>query len=104
MDALSSTLVSLDDIVSARERLKGIARLTPVLALSPDPQWQHLRLKCENLQVAGAFKVRGAYNLTAQLPEATRARGVVTYSSGNHGQALALAAMPPADGCWSPTI
>ena len=92
MDALSSTLVSLDDIVSARERLKGIARLTPVLALSPDPRWQHLRLKCENLQVAGAFKVRGAYNLMAQLPQETRTRGVVTYSSGNHGQAVAWAA------------
>ncbi len=92
MDALSSTLVSLDDIVRARARLQGIARLTPVLSLSPDPRWQHLRLKCENLQVAGAFKVRGAYNLMSQLQPETRARGVVTYSSGNHGQAVAWAA------------
>lgn len=92
MDAISSTLVSLDDILAARARLQGIARLTPVLPLSPDPRWQHLRVKCENLQVAGAFKVRGAYNLMAQLAPATRARGVVTYSSGNHGQAVAWAA------------
>jgi len=92
VDALSSPLVSLDDIVRARTRLQGIARLTPVLPLSPDPRWQHLRLKCENLQVAGAFKVRGAYNLMSQLQPETRARGVVTYSSGNHGQAVAWAA------------
>lgn len=92
MDALSSTLVPLDDIVAARARLAGIARLTPVLPMSSDPRWQHLRLKCENLQVAGAFKVRGAYNLMAQLTPETRSRGVVTYSSGNHGQAVAWAA------------
>jgi threonine dehydratase len=92
VDALSGTLVSLDDIVAARARLQGIARLTPVLPLSSDPRWQHIRLKCENLQVAGAFKVRGAYNLIAQLPPELRARGVVTYSSGNHGQAVAWAA------------
>ena len=92
MDSLSITLVPLDDIVAARTRLQGIARLTPVLPLSPDPRWRHLRLKCENLQVAGAFKVRGAYNLMSQLHPETRARGVVTYSSGNHGQAVAWAA------------
>jgi len=92
VDARSGALVSLDDIVAARARLRGIARLTPVLTLSPDPRWQHVRLKCENLQVAGAFKVRGAYNLMAQLPPDTLSRGVVTYSSGNHGQAVAWAA------------
>jgi threonine dehydratase len=92
MDAISSTLVSLDEILAARARLQGIARLTPVVPMSPDPRWQHLGLKCENLQVAGAFKVRGAYNLMAQLAPETRARGVVTYSSGNHGQAVAWAA------------
>jgi threo-3-hydroxy-L-aspartate ammonia-lyase len=51
-----------------------------------------LFLKCENLQPMGAFKIRGAYNMVAQLPESERARGVITYSSGNHGQAVALAA------------
>jgi threonine dehydratase len=51
-----------------------------------------VRLKCENLQRAGAFKMRGAYNAIASLPEEERRRGVITYSSGNHGQAVALAA------------
>ncbi|MGQ0561214.1 MAG: threonine ammonia-lyase [Gemmatimonadota bacterium] len=51
-----------------------------------------VRLKCENLQHAGAFKIRGAYTMLARLPDAERKRGVITYSSGNHGQALALAA------------
>jgi threonine dehydratase len=92
MDALSHALVSLDDILAARTRLHGISRVTPVLPLSEEGGWNHLRLKCENLQVAGAFKVRGAFNLMAQLDPSVRARGVVTYSSGNHGQAMAWAA------------
>jgi threonine dehydratase len=49
-------------------------------------------LKCESLQPAGAFKIRGAYNMVAQLDASQRAAGVITYSSGNHGQAMALAA------------
>src|SRR5262249_55196125 len=49
-------------------------------------------LKCENLQPGGAFKIRGAFNMVAQLTPAQRAAGVITYSSGNHGQAMALAA------------
>jgi threonine dehydratase len=92
MDAISNALVSLDEIVAARRRLSGIARVTPVLPISEEKGWRHLRVKCENLQVAGAFKVRGAFNLMAQLDPAVRARGVVTYSSGNHGQAVAWAA------------
>lgn len=51
-----------------------------------------LFLKCESLQPGGAFKIRGAYNMVAQLTPEERARGVITYSSGNHGQAMALAA------------
>ncbi|HEX6559510.1 MAG TPA: threonine/serine dehydratase [Longimicrobiales bacterium] len=51
-----------------------------------------VRLKCENLQRAGAFKIRGAYNMLARLNDADRRRGVITYSSGNHGQGVALAA------------
>ena len=51
-----------------------------------------LFLKCESLQPGGAFKIRGAYNMVAQLTDDERRRGVVTYSSGNHGQAMALAA------------
>ena len=49
-------------------------------------------LKCENLQPMGAFKIRGAYNMISQLPKEQLERGVITYSSGNHGQAVALAA------------
>jgi len=51
-----------------------------------------VRLKCENLQRAGAFKIRGAHTMIARLSEADRMRGVITYSSGNHGQGVALAA------------
>lgn len=51
-----------------------------------------LLLKCENLQVTGAFKIRGAYNMIAQLPAEIRRRGVITYSSGNHGLAVSYAA------------
>jgi threonine dehydratase len=51
-----------------------------------------VRLKCENLQHAGAFKIRGAYTMMSRLAPEDRARGVITYSSGNHAQAVALAA------------
>jgi threonine dehydratase len=51
-----------------------------------------LFLKCENLQPVGAFKIRGAFNMIAQLPKENLERGVITYSSGNHGQAVAMAA------------
>ncbi len=78
----------------ARERLDGNARLTPLLgneALQPLAGGPVL-LKCENLQHTGAFKFRGAYNALAALCEAGEAnRGVLTYSSGNHAQALAMA-------------
>jgi threonine dehydratase len=88
------TLVSLDDIRAAAERVRPAAVRTPVLQLpwpgasAPHPFW----VKCENLQPMGAFKIRGAFNMLAQLPADARARGVVTYSSGNHGQGVAMAA------------
>lgn len=87
-------LVSLDEIRAAAERIGQVARRTPLLAerrSSPVGEGR-LRLKCENLQRGGAFKLRGAYNFIALLPEAERSRGVITYSSGNHGRAVALAA------------
>jgi threonine dehydratase len=59
-----------------------------VSTLAGRPLW----LKCESLQPGGAFKIRGAYNMVAQLTDEQRRRGVITYSSGNHGQAVALAA------------
>jgi threonine dehydratase len=84
-------LVTLEEIRAAAERIRGVARVTPLMDVS------HLagapvQLKCENLQPAGAFKIRGAYNMVAQLGAEERRRGVITYSSGNHGQAMALAA------------
>ena len=84
-------MITLADIVQARQRIAGIARVTPLLDLSA-AAGRPLHLKCENFQPGGAFKIRGAYNMVAQLGEAARGRGVITYSSGNHGQAMALAA------------
>jgi threonine dehydratase len=84
-------IVSLSEIEAARRRIAGIARLTPLVDVS-EAAGRPFYLKCENLQPGGAFKIRGAYNMIAQLDEEQRRRGVVTYSSGNHGQAVALAA------------
>jgi threonine dehydratase len=79
-------LVTLEEIRAARERIKGTAVYTPMIEVGS------LRLKLESLQPMGAFKIRGAYNMIAQLPKDSLQRGVITYSSGNHGQAVALAA------------
>ena len=84
-------IVTLDEICAARERIRGVAKVTPLLdvtALAGRPLW----LKCESLQPGGAFKIRGAHNMVAQLTDEERRRGVITYSSGNHGQAVAIAA------------
>lgn len=89
-----TSLVTLDDIRAAADRVRGTAVHTPVLRVPwPAPGESHpFWLKCENLQPMGAFKVRGAFNMLAQLPAEARARGVITYSSGNHGQGVAMAA------------
>ena len=79
-------LVGLAEIQAAAERIRGVAVRTPLMQVGT------FAVKCENLQPMGAFKIRGAYNMLAQLPPEARARGVITYSSGNHGQAVALAA------------
>jgi len=75
------------DIMAAAERLDGITIRTPLL-----PYGERAWLKPESLQPIGAFKLRGAYNAIATLPPAARAAGVVTHSSGNHGQGVARAA------------
>lgn len=95
-------LVTLAEIAEARHRIKSAARYTPLIDVpwpsanpgskTQDPGRKTLFLKCENLQPMGAFKIRGAFNMIAQLPKDSLARGVITYSSGNHGQAVALAA------------
>lgn len=86
-----TSLVTLDAIRQAAERIGGIARVTPLVDASATAG-RPFFLKCENLQPSGAFKIRGAFNMVAQLSPAERAAGVITYSSGNHGQAMALAA------------
>lgn len=87
----TAALVSLHAVRAAARRIEGVARRTPLVDVT-DIAGQSLLLKCENLQPMGAFKIRGAYNMIAQLSPDERARGVITYSSGNHGQAVAYAA------------
>ena len=85
-------LVTLDAIQAASGRIASVARRTPLLDVSLAAD-RPLYLKCENLQRTGAFKIRGAFNLISQLAEAGEvASGVVTYSSGNHAQAVACSA------------
>lgn len=85
--------VTYQDVCRAAERLAGVARRTPVLTSTTADRTTGARVyfKCENFQRAGAFKFRGAYNAVSQLDEKRKKTGVVTFSSGNHGQALALA-------------
>ncbi len=87
-------MITLDDVQAAARRIEGAAHRTPVLtsrALDA-AVGATVFLKAENLQRVGAFKFRGAYNAVASLEAAERRRGVATVSSGNHAQALALAA------------
>ncbi len=81
-----------DRIQAAKKRLNGQAHVTPVMTSHTlDRQvGATVYLKCENYQRAGAFKFRGAYNAMAQLSRQDRKRGVITHSSGNHAQAIAL--------------
>lgn len=89
----TTTLVTHEDVVAAAERLRGVAHRTPVLTSSTVDARTGARVffKCENFQRVGAFKFRGAYNALSRLSAEQRARGVLTYSSGNHAQAVALA-------------
>lgn len=86
--------VSIEDIRAARDLLQGVIQPTPMeysQALT-DRVGVPVHLKCENMQRAGSFKIRGAYTRMARLSEAERARGVVAASAGNHAQGVALAA------------
>jgi threonine dehydratase len=84
--------VAFEDVAAAAKRIAGVAHRTPVATsrLLDAVCENRMLLKCENLQRVGAFKFRGAYNAIVKMRQEERARGVVTYSSGNHGQALAL--------------
>jgi threonine dehydratase len=85
-------MVSLQDIRAAQALLQGIAVRTPLFEWTGAAHERKLFLKLENLQPIGAFKLRGAYNKVASLSEDERRRGVISYSSGNHGQGVAYAA------------
>src|ERR1700692_1805894 len=88
----TDSLVSLDAIRAAAERISGIAVKTPLVrAYFPDLPGSVL-LKAESLQPIGSFKLRGAANKTLQLTPEEISRGVITYSSGNHAQGVAYAA------------
>ena len=80
------------DVLAAQERIRDKAVQTPVLSDTAIDQVVKAKifLKCENLQRAGAFKFRGAWNTMVQLTPAERSSGVIAYSSGNHAQAVAL--------------
>lgn len=97
---MTGTLVTLADIEAARERIGPAVRRTPLVPAprpraggrasgeAPDAVW----LKCESLQWVSAFKARGAYHFVSRLSPAERDAGLLTYSSGNHAQAVAFAA------------
>ncbi len=90
--------VPLAEVHAAAGRLAGVAVRTPLLpwelpSSPPDPEAAgEVRLKAESLQHSGSFKFRGAFNYVSALPDEVAARGLITYSSGNHAQAVALAA------------
>ena len=91
---VNDDLVGLDTIREAHERIRSVVVRTPLYpaAALQSELGGDIRLKLESLQRAGSFKIRGAYNFVAQIPEESRSRGIITYSSGNHAQAVALAA------------
>jgi threonine dehydratase len=92
--AIPALPITLDDIRVAAKRLEGVAHRTPVLTSRTLDAMVggQVFLKAESLQRGGAFKFRGAYNALTTLSPEQRGRGVVTFSSGNHAQAVALAA------------
>ncbi len=86
-------MIQYSDIQDACNRIKGIANKTPVMTSRPlNAQLEaFVYFKCENFQRMGAFKFRGAYNAISQLSAAQKKKGIITHSSGNHAQAVALA-------------
>jgi len=87
-------MMELSDVREAYDRIKGNTVKTPVMTSTTIDSMTncHVYFKCENFQRVGAFKFRGAFNTVSQLTAAERKKGVITHSSGNHAQALALAA------------
>jgi len=91
---MSTLPISFDDIAAAHERIRGVAHRTPVMTSRTANALVGAQLffKCESFQRMGAFKFRGAYNAIAQFTPEQQAGGVITFSSGNHAQAIALSA------------
>jgi threonine dehydratase len=89
---LGMSMITLSDLQSAQSLIRGIAVRTHLIELQHPDKNRRLFLKPENQQPIGAFKLRGAYNKIASLSDKDRARGVITYSSGNHAQGVAYAA------------
>jgi threonine dehydratase len=92
--SMTDTPVTAADVHEAAAQIKGVAHRTPVLRSRTlnDLVGAEVFLKCENFQRVGAFKFRGAYNAVSRLSPAQLAKGIAAYSSGNHAQAVALAA------------
>ena len=88
------SLPTFDDVLAAEKRIAGVVCETPILthAALDAAAGAELLVKAECLQVTGSFKIRGAMNRLAQIPEAGRKAGVVAFSSGNHAQGVAAAA------------
>lgn len=88
------TVLEPSHVAEAVQRIKGVANHTPVLTSRTldERTGRHIFMKCENFQRVGAFKFRGAYNAISQLSDAQKKAGVITHSSGNHAQGIALAA------------
>src|SRR3989440_10551762 len=84
--------ITLDEIKQARQRIAKTILRTPLFRLELGPDFPDIRLKLENLQPINAYKLRGAANAVAMLPESERKRGVWTVSAGNAGQGVAYAA------------
>src|SRR6516165_7451092 len=86
-------MVTFSDVQSAANQIRGVAHRTPVVTSRTVNERTRAEVffKCENFQRGGAFKFRGAYNTLSRLSADERRRGVVTFSSGNHAQAIALA-------------
>jgi threonine dehydratase len=91
---MSLVLPTYDDVAAAAQRIEGVAHRTPVLRSSTiDAQMgSQLFFKCENFQRMGAFKFRGGYSALSRFTPEQRKRGAIAFSSGNHAQAVALAA------------
>ena len=94
MLSIMMNLPTYDDVIAASQRLQGHAHRTPVLRSTTADQLlgAQLYFKCENFQRMGAFKFRGAFNALSKFSDAQRKAGVITFSSGNHAQAIALSA------------